>query len=237
MSKEQVLIAARDKRRAEHWRYGLQADYQITVCDAADTFPRQLDFSVCRLLVMQIPFADADDVGFLAGRLRSQEHHPGIILVAPELPPALRTQAMSCGVDMLLAAPVAADELRLAVRQLMGRLRPEYDPGGWSLDPTTWSLYAPGGTSVQLSFRERQFLRALASQPGEPVSKEMLILGLGSDPGAFDARRLEITVRRLRKRLKEVLGVDLPILTAHGYGYALGVDVAIRRKASAAAGR
>jgi DNA-binding response OmpR family regulator len=63
-------------------------------------------------------------------------------------------------------------------------------------------------------------LQRLAAQPGQAVSRQNLVLALGQDPQAYDYRRMEVLVRRLRNKVRDSAGVDLPLETVHRLGYA-----------------
>jgi DNA-binding response OmpR family regulator len=51
------------------------------------------------------------------------------------------------------------------------------------------------------------------------VSRDALIKALGGDPMTYDPRRLEIAVRRLRKKIEESTGEPFPFTTVYGQGY------------------
>jgi DNA-binding response OmpR family regulator len=54
-----------------------------------------------------------------------------------------------------------------------------------------------------------------------------LVLSLGHDPQSYDYRRMEILVRRLRNKTKEVLGSELPVETVHKVGYAFTASMEV----------
>ena len=58
------------------------------------------------------------------------------------------------------------------------------------------------------------------------MARERLILALGQEPTAYDPRNLEILVRLRRKSVQD-LGEELPLVTAHGVGYAFLADIRV----------
>ena len=80
---------------------------------------------------------------------------------------------------------------------------------------------------MTLTFKEREFLLKLAQQPGQPLSKEVFVGLFETTAELFDPRRLEIMVRRLRNKVREQTNIELPLHTAHGFGYALATPMAV----------
>lgn len=56
-------------------------------------------------------------------------------------------------------------------------------------------------------------------QPGLPVSRDVLAKAWGFDPLIYDFRRMESTLRRLRKKCQDELGCPLPLITIYGLGF------------------
>lgn len=71
-------------------------------------------------------------------------------------------------------------------------------------------------------------LLRLAQSSGQAVAREDLATCLGHNPEHYDYRRLEILVRRLRKKAQEVWGQPLPLETAHRQGYAFTASIQVR---------
>jgi DNA-binding response OmpR family regulator len=71
-------------------------------------------------------------------------------------------------------------------------------------------------------------LQRLAHQPGAVVSRQDLATSLGHDPDAYDFRRMEILVRRLRQKVKTSLGIELPLETVRKIGYAFTTSIQVR---------
>jgi DNA-binding response OmpR family regulator len=59
----------------------------------------------------------------------------------------------------------------------------------------------------------------LMRQPGAPVEREALVASLGHKPDYYDARRMEVMVRRLRKKIEQLGDDTLPVDTVYGRGF------------------
>jgi DNA-binding response OmpR family regulator len=90
-----------------------------------------------------------------------------------------------------------------------------------------WMLHHPSGMPLKLTHSEFMFMQVIAEQSGQAVARQALVTRLGHDPQTYDFRRLEILVRRLRNKAKEVLGSDLPLETVHKVGYAFTAPIGL----------
>jgi len=140
-------------------------------------------------------------------------------------------QRIACienGADMVLAGDVGIAELLACVRALYRRTcsaKTSY----WTLCLKSRRLLAPDGGEVHLSTLEYLFLRQLAQASPQPVRREQLSTALGFDYAAFDERRLEAMVSRLRRKLPQQQKANASVVRSarlHGYVFAepIGID-------------
>jgi DNA-binding response OmpR family regulator len=134
-----------------------------------------------------------------------------------------RLTGYATGADHYLVKPVDLRELVAVLNTLRGRLAPP--PAEWRLDPLGWQLTAPNGRPVRLTQSELAILKALMDHPGQPVTRLAIAEALDFRGINHDPRRLEILIRRLRKKISDETGIDAPIETAHGVGYAFTADI------------
>jgi len=124
------------------------------------------------------------------------------------------------GADLYLVKPVALEELCLVIKNLMGRLSEKATRSGeWVLNKLSWTLQAPNGTQVELTRSEMALLTALATTDGQAVSRDEIVRNIGQQPETYDWRRMEIMARRLRNKVSEAMGCELPLKTVHRFGY------------------
>jgi len=178
------------------------------------------------VLVLDLGLPDGDALAWLEERNGLRDK--GIIITSARSSTADRVLGAQVGADTFLVKPVLLEELTAVVRNLMRRLRP-HTGDSWVLNSLTWMLAAPDGQSVKLSHSEQVLLTHLSRAPGKTVSRHDLTAGLGYDPEHYDQRRLEIMVRRLRAKVSQSLGRDLPLVTAHRQGYAFTAPISIRK--------
>lgn len=179
------------------------------------------------IVILDVGLPDGDGIAWFGDNPAMRGKGLIVTTARGELDDRLRGHAI--GADAYLVKPVEFAELRLVVRNIANRLAPARPAGSadWRLDTVTWTLKAGNGKTVRLSRSEAVLLNALAADPGETVGRDRLIRALGQSPSAYDPRRMEILVRRLRNKVKTEIGDDLPLTTVHGLGYAFTAAIAL----------
>jgi DNA-binding response OmpR family regulator len=145
---------------------------------------------------------------------------------------------LDLGVDRILVNPVASDLLRANILASTRSCELYCDKpinvlelnndSGWILSVNGWVLTAPSGKSLQLTAREFQLLNILALKPGETINKHLLAEQLLGEYGQNGSRRMTLLMARLRKKVIDNLGCELPITTVHSIGYACVLAMTIK---------
>jgi DNA-binding response OmpR family regulator len=147
----------------------------------------------------------------------------GIIMVTAHTATESRIKGLESGADIYLTKPVDLRELQAYVESLYRRLRLSptvADSGGWRLDHRKLVLTSPSGVEIELSYLEASFLDIVIRNSGDPVSRRDIISkGFGKDFLAYDVRRLEAIVSRLRRKIHERCPLARPIKVVHSVGY------------------
>ena len=174
------------------------------------------------VLILDLGLPDGDGLNWLSTHAHTQGK--GVIITTARGEGVQRIQGIQAGADVYLVKPIQLEELASLVRNLMRRLRSHILPQ-WTLKPQNWTLMSPSGMVVKLTHSETVLLQRLSRAPGQAISRHDLVLSLGHDPQSYDYRRMEILVRRLRNKTKEVLGSELPVETVHKVGYAFTASI------------
>jgi DNA-binding response OmpR family regulator len=172
------------------------------------------------------------DVGFLGLEANDVSRHLrmvertsaiGIVMLLPVNERRQRIAALQSGADVLLPKPVHADELMASLHGLHRRLahgNVDPEPLPWKFLDSEWRLITPCGRQIELSRLEAAFVGIVARNAGRPVPRRDIIAeAFGQDPAAYDNRRLEAIVSRLRRKLQDVYSVSQPIKVVHSVGY------------------
>lgn len=91
---------------------------------------------------------------------------------------------------------------------------------GWHLSIRRRSLTAPSGASLELTSLEFSFVKIFTMvDMGEAVSRKKIVLEFGEDYLAYDQNRLDIMVGRLRRKVLNATGLQLPLHTVRVRGF------------------
>ena len=168
------------------------------------------------VILLDLGLPDGDGLDWL--REREDLATTGLIITSARAAKAHRISGIRCGADAYFVKPVDLEELSLQVSNLTRRVR-RPQPGCWMLDALRWSLFTPRGMAVKLTQSEVRLLGPLMSNPGTPVSRELLVTSMGHKLDYYDSRRMEIMVRRLRKKVERLGAESLPLETVYGRGF------------------
>jgi DNA-binding response OmpR family regulator len=182
---------------------------------AADSWVRTHSFDI---LVLDLGLPDGDGLQWLVQHPAWREK--GVIITTARGQDHERVEGARKGADVYLVKPVAIEELSSLLLNLWYRLRGQVD-NSWLIQLLGWKLQSPMGSTVRLTHSELLVLQRLALQPGVTVTRQDLVLALGHNPDIYDYRRMEILVRRLRNKVLDKIGVELPLNTVSRLGYVL----------------
>jgi PAS domain S-box-containing protein len=98
----------------------------------------------------------------------------------------------------------------------------------WRLSASPPQLIPPGFAPIALSAQDYTVLLALATG-GKSVSRKTIVSALGEDFLDYDQRRLDTQMRRLRRKVEQACGLQLPVTTLRGVGYRFYDEIEVCR--------
>ena len=184
------------------------------------------------ILILDVNLPGED--GFsIASRLREHTNLRIIMLTARQSVDS-RVLGRTVGADVYLTKPVELRELEATIHSLYRRIQQGNDHGSdaakpdnrscWSFDATDWSVISPNGSRVILTTSEYRVVQLLLSKPGEGVTREELGAVLGKKLNGYEDRSIDALIARLRKKIHEAAGEEIPIRTARSVGYVFAVQ-------------
>lgn len=210
-------------------------DYQLALCDllALEGYAAQGVGSVaaytaredkydCSVLLLDRNLPDGDGLEILKNH--RQHSAAPVVFITCEGSVEDRIAGMDADADYYLVKPVKPDELLAIIRRCI-RKHPGTSQDYWLLDPVKWELRDPKHNSLLLTRTELMLLKSMTGKPGIAVSRDEIVKALGKSPAAYDLRRLEVAIRRLRRKVEESQLEALPLETVYGFGYVLNVDL------------
>jgi DNA-binding response OmpR family regulator len=178
------------------------------------------------LVLLDLGLPDIDGLDFLR-ILRRASTVPVLVLTARDGDGAV-VLGLRAGADDYLVKPVRQAVLLARVQALIRRSRVGREAYDGAVDqPLAFGGLRLGlaarevtrdGEQVALTATELDVLAALATRPGEAVSREEIQLKVWGTPAVGRSRSLDFFVASLRSKL----GDDLPLRTVRGFGFRLG---------------
>ena len=220
-----LLVVDDDARiRALLARYLSEAGYRVTSAASAAEARGRLNGLSFDLMILDVMMPGESGIDFARSM---KEVAPAPILMLTALGESEdRIRGLESGVDDYMAKPFEPRELLLRIANILRRTAAPAPPpdtaevvfGSFSFHPGRGEL-RNGDEIVHTTERERELLRLLAEQRGQPVSREALAGGSGANERAVD-----VQINRLRRKIERDPSHPLLLQTVRGAGYRLLVE-------------
>lgn len=139
-----------------------------------------------------------------------------------------RVRGLRLGADDYVVKPFSVRELLARIEAVLRRSPERPEPVGslrfsrGAIDLARREVRFDDGLRVDLSEKESELLRYLASNPSRAVSREEILQRVwGISPRGLETRTIDMHVARLREKLRDDSADDQVILTVRGKGYML----------------
>lgn len=148
-----------------------------------------------------------------------------ILILSGETDKDMIVRGLNAGADDYLTKPFSGDELVARVRALLRRSRKTFgtrhiERYGIDLDMEARRVRV-GAEEVILTQKESMLLKRLMAEAPDPVPRWDLLRDVWGISGTHASNRLDVYIRRLRKKLAAV-GDGSAIHTVRGDGYRFG---------------
>jgi DNA-binding response OmpR family regulator len=168
------------------------------------------------ILILDRNLPDGDGLEILKKRSSTC----GSIILSCEGQTHDRIQGLNADADYYLVKPFPMDELVAILSRLERKMLIKDDANVWKLNQIRWEIESPNHLEIELTKSEFSLLNNFIDKPGLVISREDIIRGLGFNPIDYDNRRLEVMLRRLRKKIEDAGVVKFPLQTVYGVGLA-----------------
>ena len=205
-----------------------------------ETLTRMMALHAVDVVVLDVGLPGESGLA-IAARLLKLAQPPGIIMLTARGMMADKLEGMVAGCDVYMVKPADPREVIANIAALRRRMSGAQanmslqapappPPMGWVLFDGGHRLsYGPDGAAcVTLSELQRRLLLAFhGTKTGQAISRESLMHALGHAGQVMDPHRLETLLSRLRLKVRQQLGQDLPLKAVPGLGYALTQPVSV----------
>ena len=177
------------------------------------------------LLDVMLPKLDGFSV---CKKIREKSSVPILMLTARE-EELDKVLGLELGADDYITKPFSVRELMARVKANMRRNQTVFEDkveapvekleiSGFLLDFNRYELYK-NGKLIDLTIREFDLIKFLASQPNKVFSRQSLLESVWDYEYYGDVRTVDVTVRRLREKVEDDPSEPKAIMTKRGVGY------------------
>jgi len=170
------------------------------------------------LLDLMLPGRDGLDI---CRELRSFSTVP-IIMITARIEEIDRLLGLELGADDYICKPFSPREMVARVKAVLRRQQAQTTTvalaSALKLDPHSFRVLA-GGQEVELTTVEFQLLQALYQQPGRIFSRSKLMDLIYQDQRIVSDRTIDSHIKKLRKKLTDLLPNQELIHSVYGAGY------------------
>ena len=178
------------------------------------------------LLDLMLPKMDGFE---MCRRLRAQGRTTPVIMLTAREEETDKVLGLELGADDYITKPFSMRELLARVkanirRSAMAPAAPGHrlELGRITVDEQAMTV-SKDGVPLELSQREYELVRTLATHKGQVLSREALMEQVWNYEGYVgDVRAVDVAVRRLREKIEDDPAEPKFILTRRGLGYAFG---------------
>lgn len=220
-----LLVVDDDRRiRSLLQTFLMENGFRITAAASAAEAREKMRIMAYDLVVLDIMMPGEDGLSFTQS-LRAAGNGVPVLMLSALAESSDRIAGLETGSDDYLAKPFEPRELLLRIRGLLRRqAQPAPVLTEVSFGPFTFHLQRGelrrNAEPVRLTSREREFLRTLAANAGNPVTRGELAAE-GSEEGA---RSVDVQINRLRQKIEDDPSDPAYLQTVRGAGYVLHVD-------------
>ncbi len=206
--------------------------FEVRTATSGRSMWQELESWSCDLLILDLRLPSGEDGLSLAKSIR-QQSEIAIIMLTGRSDCVDKIVGLEVGADDYVTKPFEPRELLARIRSVLRRsaYRRVDSPAngigqsevlkfaGWTLDVDQRVLTAPNNEPVDLTSYEFELLVALATRPGRPLSREMILDNVAHRQWGPDDRSIDVLVGKLRRKLNDNPRSPELIKTVRGLGY------------------
>ena len=224
-----VLIVDDEKSIVDILKFNLEKSEYKTICaydgKEALKLAREMNPDLILLDVM-LPYMDGFEV---CKALRSEGSAIPIIMITAREQETDKVLGLELGADDYITKPFSVRELLARVKANMRRLpvqesAPIEKSGNVIefkdiiIDFDRHTVFK-GGSALEITQREYELIKFLASNPGRVISRKELMSEVWQYDYYGDLRAVDVAVRRLREKLEDNPAEPVYVMTKRGVGY------------------
>lgn len=226
MMPKRILVIDDEPMIVESVSYNLkQEGYEVVTAVDGEAGLKLAETGEFDLILLDLMLPGIDGLE-ICRRFRKQSDIPIIMLTAKE-GEIDRVLGLELGADDYITKPFSMRELLARVKTVLKRTslntgtitQPQTIVSGELQVDLLGHEVSVNGQAVDLSSKEYELLRILASHPGQVLTREQLLNLVWGNDFYGDSRTVDVHIRWLREKIEADPGNPQYILTIRGVGY------------------
>jgi two-component system response regulator BaeR len=217
---ERVLIVEDEPKLADLLRdYLVREGYEATVLDRGDAVEPWVRANAVDLVLLDLMLPGKSGLDVCKG-LRTFSD-AAIVMVTARVEEIDRLLGLELGADDYICKPFSPREVVARVKAVLRRAKRREAPAEDArvlLDEGSLKARV-AGRELDLTAVEFQLLKALVAQPGRIFSRDQLIDAMYRDARVVSDRTVDSHVKKLRKKIADVLPEREIVHSVYGVGY------------------
>ena len=225
-----IYVVEDDKNISEIESFALKnAGHQIVECASAKEFHKQVADKLPDLILLDIMLPKMDGLT-VCKKIRASLNVPILMLTAKD-EEIDKILGLELGADDYITKPFSVRELMARIKANLRKSEIKESPaeanedktkkivvGSLTLDLDKFEAKVDGEV-IDLTLREFEVLKFLASQAGQVITREVLLEKVWGYEYYGDIRTVDVTVRRIRGKIEKDTANPKILITKRGVGY------------------
>lgn len=228
MNTKKILVVEDEKPISDILKFNLAKSGYEVLCayDGEEGLNIALEENVDLILLdVMLPKMEGFDV---LKKVRETKQNVPILMLTAREEEVDKILGLEWGADDYITKPFSMRELLARVKANLRRSVSDVETsngevlvfGNLSINCTRYEVVKDSNV-IDLTLREFELLKFMATQPGMVFSREMLLEKVWGYEYFGDVRTVDVTVRRLREKIEDDPAHPLVIMTKRGIGYYL----------------
>jgi two-component system response regulator VicR len=224
---KKILVVDDEKPIADIIKFNLVKEgFTVVVAYDGEEAIKMHDQVMPDLMLLDVMLPKMD--GFQVCRKIREKHSTPIIMLTAKEEEVDKVLGLELGADDYITKPFGMRELIARVKANLRRIDMDgtieagevsvIESGNLSIDLDRYEV-SKESTIIELTLREFELLKYLATQENQIFSREQLLKDVWGYEYFGDIRTVDVTVRRLREKIEDDSSSPKYILTKRGVGY------------------
>ena len=228
---QKILVVDDEKNIVDIIKFNLKREgYDVITAENGREAIEKNEAEKPDLIMLDIMMPEVD--GYEACKKIREKYNTPIIMLTARAEELDKVLGLELGADDYVTKPFGVRELMARVKANLRKRAPvvEEKPalpenslvfGKLVIDLDMFEI-KKGGEKIDLTLREFELLKFLASEKGQVFSREALMEKVWGYDYYGDVRTVDVTVRRLREKIEDDSAKPVYVLTKRGVGYYFG---------------